>query len=111
MSQDVKKQATLQFKLKVKFYPEDVTEELIQDVTRRLFFMQVKEDILAEDIYCPPETAVLLASYAIQAKYGEYNRVVHKQGYMSSERLLPKRWVDVAGVGSIQHKSNYVLGL
>ncbi|CAK6965741.1 ezrin a isoform X2 [Scomber scombrus] len=91
MSQGVKKEATLQFKLRVKFYPEDVTEELIQDVTRRLFFMQVKEDLLTEDIYCPPETAVLLASYGIQAKYGEYNRAVHKRGYMSSERLLPKR--------------------
>jgi len=91
MAQDVKKESTLQFKLKVKFFPEDVTEELIQDVTRRLFFLQVKEDVMGEDIYCPPESAVLLASYAIQAKYGEYNKSVHKPGYLASERLLPKR--------------------
>lgn len=91
MSQDVKKDTPLKFKLKAKFYPEDVTEELIQDVTRRLFFLQVKEAIVAEDIYCPPESAVLLASYAIQAKYGEYQKSVHRPGYMSNERLLPKR--------------------
>ena len=91
MSQDVKKETPLQFKLRVKFYPEDVSEELIQDVTRRLFFMQVKEDILGGEIYCPPESAVLLASYAVQAKYGEYNRAVHQPGYLSSERLLTKR--------------------
>ncbi|XP_051941274.1 ezrin-like isoform X1 [Hippocampus zosterae] len=91
MSQDVRKETPLQFKLRVKYYPEDVAEELIQDVTRRLFYLQVKEDILNEDVYCPPESAVLLASYAIQAKYGEYKKSVHHPGYMSSERLLSRR--------------------
>ncbi|XP_035465561.2 ezrin a [Scophthalmus maximus] len=91
MSQEMKKETPLLFKLKVKFYPEDVSEELVQDVTRRLFFMQVKEDILAEEIYCPPESAVLLASYAVQAKYGEFNKAVHKPGYLSAERLLTKK--------------------
>uniref|UniRef100_H3CYW0 Ezrin a n=1 Tax=Tetraodon nigroviridis TaxID=99883 RepID=H3CYW0_TETNG len=91
MSQDVKKEIPLQLKLRVKFYPEDAAEELIQDVTKRLFFLQVKENILLEDVYCPPETAVLLASYAIQVKYGEYDKSKHQQGYLSSERLLPKR--------------------
>lgn len=91
MAQDVKKETPLQFKLRVKFYPEDVSEELIQDVTRRLFFLQVKEDLLGEDVYCPPESAVLLASYAVQAKYGDYDKSVHPPGYLSSERLLPKR--------------------
>uniref|UniRef100_A0A3Q0S256 Ezrin a n=1 Tax=Amphilophus citrinellus TaxID=61819 RepID=A0A3Q0S256_AMPCI len=94
MSQEVKKETPLQFKLRVKFYPEDAAEELIQDITRRLFFLQVKEEILGEDIYCPPETAVLLASYAIQAKYGEYNKSVHQPRYLASERLLPKRVLD-----------------
>lgn len=95
MSQEVKKETPLQFKLLVKFYPEDAAEELIQDITRRLFFLQVKDAILNEEIYSPPETAVLLGSYAIQAKYGEYNKSTHKPRYMSSERLLPKRWVRV----------------
>uniref|UniRef100_A0AAX7TNR6 FERM domain-containing protein n=1 Tax=Astatotilapia calliptera TaxID=8154 RepID=A0AAX7TNR6_ASTCA len=94
MSQEVKKETPLQFKLLVKFYPEDAAEELIQDITRRLFFLQVKEAILNEEIYSPPETAVLLGSYAIQAKYGEYNKSTHKPRYMSSERLLPKRVLD-----------------
>ena len=71
--------------------PEDVAEELIQDITQKLFFLQVKEAILGEDVYCPPESAVLLASYAVQAKFGEYNKSAHRSGYLSSERLLPKR--------------------
>uniref|UniRef100_H2T6H5 Ezrin a n=1 Tax=Takifugu rubripes TaxID=31033 RepID=H2T6H5_TAKRU len=91
MSQDMKKEIPLQLKMRVKFYPEDAAEELIQDITKRLFFLQVKENILSEDIYCPPETAVLLASYAIQVKYGEYDKSKHQAGYLSSERLLPRR--------------------
>ena len=32
LSQDVKKESPLQFKFRAKFYPEDVAEELIQDI-------------------------------------------------------------------------------
>lgn len=53
----------------------------------------MKEGILNDDIYCPPETAVLLASYAVQAKYTDYNKDVHTPGYLSSEKLLPQRCV------------------
>ncbi|CAB4062648.1 RDX [Lepeophtheirus salmonis] len=56
-------------KKKAKFYPEDVAEELIQDITLRLFYLQVKNAILSDEIYCPPETSVLLASYAVQSKH------------------------------------------
>jgi merlin protein len=52
----------------VKFYPEDITHELIQDITRHLFYLQVKQDILNMDIYCPPDTAAHLASLSLQAK-------------------------------------------
>uniref|UniRef100_A0A665V9P6 FERM domain-containing protein n=1 Tax=Echeneis naucrates TaxID=173247 RepID=A0A665V9P6_ECHNA len=98
-AQDVRKESPLLFKFRAKFYPEDVSEELIQDATQRLFFLQVKEGILNDDIYCPPETAVLLASYAVQAKYADYNKEVHTPGYLSSEQLLPQRVLD-------QHKLN-----
>ncbi|KAG7274288.1 hypothetical protein CRUP_037215, partial [Coryphaenoides rupestris] len=54
------------FKFRAKFYPEDVSEELIQDITQKLFFLQVKESILNDENYCPPETAVLLVSYSVQ---------------------------------------------
>uniref|UniRef100_H3DE15 FERM domain-containing protein n=1 Tax=Tetraodon nigroviridis TaxID=99883 RepID=H3DE15_TETNG len=90
--QDVKKENPLQFKFRAKFFPEDVSEELIQEITQKLFFLQqVKEAILNDENYCPPETAVLLASYAVQAKYGDYNKEVHKPGYLASDRLLPQR--------------------
>lgn len=97
LSQDINhtsKSVPLQFKFRAKFFPEDVSEELIQDVTQRMFFLQVKEGLLNEDIYCPPEAAVLLASYAVQAKYSDYNKEIHETGFLANDRLLPQRVLD-----------------
>ncbi|XP_063237598.1 moesin/ezrin/radixin homolog 1 isoform X3 [Bacillus rossius redtenbacheri] len=94
MSQDVKKENPLQFKFRAKFYPEDVSEELIQDITLRLFYLQVKNAILSDEIYCPPETSVLLASYAVQARHGDYNKSLHTPGFLANDRLLPQRVMD-----------------
>ena len=33
-AQDVKKESPLQFKFRAKFFPEDVSEELVQDITQ-----------------------------------------------------------------------------
>merc|ERR1719322_467770 len=91
LSQDVKKESPLQFKFRAKFYPEDVAEELIQDITLRLFYLQVKNAILSDEIYCPPETSVLLASYAVQAKYGDFQKDIHLHGFLANDRVLPER--------------------
>ncbi|XP_068087791.1 ezrin [Hyperolius riggenbachi] len=93
-AQEVRKENPLQFKFRAKFFPEDVSEELIQEITQKLFFLQVKDGILSDEVYCPPETAVLLGSYAVQAKFGDYTKDIHKAGYLSSERLLPQRVLD-----------------
>jgi len=42
LSQDLRKEDPLQFKFRAKFFPEDVAEEIIQDVTLRLFYLQVR---------------------------------------------------------------------
>lgn len=69
LAQDLPKETPLRFKFRVKFFPEDVQEELIQEVTQRLFYLQVKDAILTDDVYCPAETVVLLASYAVSEVY------------------------------------------
>ncbi|XP_043925951.1 ezrin [Protopterus annectens] len=93
-AQEVRKENPMQFKFRAKFFPEDVAEELIQDSTHKLVYLQVKDGILSDEIYCPPETAVLLASYAVQSKFGDYNKDLNKPGYLSAERLLPQRVLD-----------------
>ncbi|CAH8656775.1 unnamed protein product [Schistosoma bovis] len=57
------KDGPLHFDVKVKYYPEDPSNELIDETTRLYFYYDVKDDIVSGRIYCPAETAVLLASY------------------------------------------------
>ncbi|KAL3858190.1 hypothetical protein ACJMK2_012794 [Sinanodonta woodiana] len=94
LDQDVPKESPVPFLFLAKFYPEDVSEELVQEITQHLFFLQVKQSILNMDIYCPPEASVLLASYAVQAKYGDYDEATYEPGMLASEDLLPQRVID-----------------
>ncbi|KAI1901037.1 hypothetical protein AGOR_G00056020 [Albula goreensis] len=93
LDHDVPRQEPITLNFLAKFYPENAEEELVQDITLHLFFLQVKKKILEEEIYCPPEASVLLASYAVQAKYGDYDHNVHHPGFLAQEELLPKRVV------------------
>ncbi len=75
-------------------------------------FNQVKSEILNESIYCPAEKAVLLASFAAQAKHGDFGEGEVKdskllfiniaiicgesffkvvKGYLVNERMLPAK--------------------
>ncbi|KAF4526859.1 hypothetical protein B566_EDAN013913 [Ephemera danica] len=80
--------------LLAKLYPENVADELLQEITQHLFFLQVKQAILSMDIYCPPETSVLLASYAVQAQYGDYDETTYQPRMLTSEELLPQRVIN-----------------
>ncbi|XP_061528743.1 NF2, moesin-ezrin-radixin like (MERLIN) tumor suppressor a isoform X4 [Phycodurus eques] len=95
LDQEVPKEEPITLHFLAKFYPENVEEELVQDITQHLFFLQVKMKILEEEIHCPPEASVLLASYAVHAKYGDYNPNVHKPGFLAQEELLPKRVINL----------------
>lgn len=108
VAQDVKKESPLNFKFRAKFYPEDVAEELIQDITTRMFFLQVKDSILHDEAYCPPETSVLLASYAVQAKYGNYYVEEFPKGCLAQDRILPQRVIDQHKLSKAQWEDRIV---
>uniref|UniRef100_A0A8C6PMM0 NF2, moesin-ezrin-radixin like (MERLIN) tumor suppressor n=1 Tax=Nothobranchius furzeri TaxID=105023 RepID=A0A8C6PMM0_NOTFU len=95
LDQEVPNEEPITFFFLVKFYPENIEEELVQEITQRLFFLQVKKKILEEEIHCPPEASVLLASYAVHAKYGDYDPNVHEPGFLAEEELLPKRVINL----------------
>ena len=63
----------------------------ISYVMQRLFYLQVKNAILSDEIYCPPETSVLLASYAVQAKYLDYIEEQHTPGFLAQVGTLVTR--------------------
>uniref|UniRef100_A0A1I7Y0A5 Moesin/ezrin/radixin homolog 1 n=1 Tax=Steinernema glaseri TaxID=37863 RepID=A0A1I7Y0A5_9BILA len=90
--QDVPKQedGSLAFLFLVKFYPEIIEEELIQDITKHLFFVQIKQSILSMDLYCSAEASVLLASYAVQAMKGDCD----DNEELELDRLLPKSVIE-----------------
>ncbi|CAB4005670.1 moesin isoform X1, partial [Paramuricea clavata] len=92
---DIKWSGTvIRLKFRVKFYPEDLNDELIQLVTQRLFFLQAKEEILQDDVYCPTDKAVLLASLGCQAEFGEYNQLPISGRFLNKEKLLPDRIIN-----------------
>ncbi|XP_053130752.1 merlin-like isoform X2 [Hemicordylus capensis] len=91
LDQDIPKEVPATFSFLAKFYPEKVEEELLQEITQHLFFLQVQKQILDEEIFCSPKATILLASYAVQAKYGDYDPNFHKPGFLAPEELLPKR--------------------
>jgi moesin len=77
-----------EFTFMAMYYPENV-EELNHPVIERLFFLQVKEQIVNDSVYCPPEMCVLLASYAIQAEFGK-----DPPADIKATDLLPKRIIN-----------------
>uniref|UniRef100_A0A3B4A688 FERM domain-containing protein n=1 Tax=Periophthalmus magnuspinnatus TaxID=409849 RepID=A0A3B4A688_9GOBI len=95
LDQEIPREEPITFQFLAKFYPENAEEELVQDITQHLFFLQVKKKILEEEIHCPPEASVLLASYAVHAKYGDYDPSIHKPGFLAEEELLPKRVINL----------------
>ncbi|CAB3402085.1 unnamed protein product [Caenorhabditis bovis] len=92
-NQDVPKDSdgSFHFLFLVKFYPEDVETEIILDLTRHLFFLQIKQAILSMDLYCSPEASVLLASFAVQATHGD---CTEEEGLQDLEKVLPKSVIE-----------------
>lgn len=60
---------------------------------QRLFYEQMKSSVLCSDIYCPVDTAILLASYSLQEKYGNYNVLLQPKGFLKEQRVLPEKYV------------------
>ncbi|XP_044159722.1 tyrosine-protein phosphatase non-receptor type 13 isoform X2 [Bufo gargarizans] len=75
---------------RVKFFVDDVS--LIQhSFTRHQYYLQQRKDVLEERLHCDNETALLLASLALQAEYGDYHPDVHGLTYFRMEHYLPVR--------------------
>ncbi|XP_052591510.1 tyrosine-protein phosphatase non-receptor type 13 isoform X4 [Peromyscus californicus insignis] len=87
-----KGKAAVEFTLffRIKFFTDDVS--LIQhSLTCHQYYLQLRKDILEERVHCDDETALLLASLALQAEYGDYQPEVHGVSYFRLEHYLPAR--------------------
>ncbi|XP_077555146.1 erythrocyte membrane protein band 4.1-like yurt isoform X1 [Haemaphysalis longicornis] len=91
---DVTKQVRKQVKigppytlhLKVKFYSSE-PNTLREELTRYLFFLQLKQDILSGRLPCSYQTAVELSAYALQSELGDYDPEQHTPEFVSEFRF------------------------
>ncbi|XP_023341720.1 tyrosine-protein phosphatase non-receptor type 21 [Eurytemora carolleeae] len=75
--------------LGVIFYVTDVS--LLEDeVTRYHYFLQLKTDVVEGRLRCNYEQAIVLASYSLQAEFGDHDPEKHTAEYLKDFPLLPK---------------------
>ncbi|XP_038585822.1 tyrosine-protein phosphatase non-receptor type 21 isoform X2 [Micropterus salmoides] len=75
----------------VVFYIPSVTQ-LQQEITRYQYYLQLKKDVLEGRISCSLEQAIRLASLAVQADFGDFNRY-DSQEFLQKFALFPIEWI------------------
>eukprot|EP00035_Acanthoeca_spectabilis_P021475 m.438450 g.438450 ORF g.438450 m.438450 type:complete len:383 (+) comp18238_c0_seq1:105-1253(+) len=99
LSQDLnKKETPITLDFKAKFFPESVNDELTDPVVQRLFWKQIKNGVVNNDIYCPPELCVLFAAQSMQAEHGDHDPAQHGPGTVIVANQLPQRVIDQHGL-------------
>ncbi|XP_053295558.1 band 4.1-like protein 5 isoform X1 [Pleuronectes platessa] len=80
--------------LRVKFYSSE-PNNLHEELTRYLFVLQLKQDILSGKLECSFETAVELASFSLQAELGDCDPLEHNADLVTEFRFVPDQTEDV----------------
>ncbi|XP_059398769.1 tyrosine-protein phosphatase non-receptor type 13-like isoform X2 [Carassius carassius] len=79
--------------LRIKFFQDDIN--LIQHtMTKHQYYLQLRKDILEERVCCDLENAMILASLALQAEFGDYQTELHGKTYFRTEHYLPASVLD-----------------
>ncbi|XP_026789794.1 tyrosine-protein phosphatase non-receptor type 21 isoform X2 [Pangasianodon hypophthalmus] len=74
------------------FYVPTVSQ-LQQEITRYQYYLQLKKDVLEGRIPCSIEQAIRLASLAVQADFGDFNRY-DSQEFLQKFVLFPMEWIE-----------------
>ncbi|XP_070363588.1 band 4.1-like protein 5 isoform X1 [Equus asinus] len=104
--------------LRVKFYSSE-PNNLREELTRYLFVLQLKQDILSGKLECPFDTAVQLAAYNLQAELGDYDLAEHSPELVSEFRFVPiqteemelaifEKWKECRSQTPAQAETNYL---
>ncbi|XP_005180576.1 band 4.1-like protein 4B isoform X2 [Musca domestica] len=76
------------FRLRVKFYSSE-PNTLREELTRYLFFLQLKNDLLEGRLESPEDKAAELCALALQSELGDYDEQVHTAATVSEFRFVP----------------------
>ncbi|EDV49224.1 serine-rich adhesin for platelets isoform X1 [Drosophila erecta] len=82
------------FRLKVKFYSSE-PNTLREELTRYLFFLQLKQDLLEGRLDCPDDKATELCALALQSELGDYDNQEHSAATVSEFRFVPEQSEDL----------------
>nr|XP_055072361.1 band 4.1-like protein 5 isoform X2 [Misgurnus anguillicaudatus] len=104
--------------MRVKFYSSE-PNNLHEELTRYLFVLQLKQDILSGKLECPFDTAVELAAYSLQAEMGDFDPAEHALDLVSEFRFIPNQteemeeaffnaWKECRGQTPAQAEINYL---
>ncbi|PWA31241.1 hypothetical protein CCH79_00002972, partial [Gambusia affinis] len=80
--------------LRVKFYSSE-PNNLHEELTRYLFVLQLKQDLLSGKLECPFDTAVELAAFSLQAELGDCDPLEHNLELVSEFRFIPEQTEDM----------------
>ncbi|XP_062862692.1 band 4.1-like protein 5 isoform X2 [Trichomycterus rosablanca] len=122
VSKSIKKQVKIGppycLHLRVKFYSSE-PNNLHEELTRYLFVLQLKQDLLSGKLECPFDTAVELAAFALQAELGDCDPTEHALDLVSEFRFMPSQteemesaiyntWKECRGQMPAQAEVNYL---
>ncbi|XP_036371469.1 E3 ubiquitin-protein ligase MYLIP-A [Megalops cyprinoides] len=105
ISQQMDSLTPCRLRLRVKFFVEP--HLILQEQTRHLFFMHVKEDLHSGHLHMGPEPAEQLSALLAQAEFGDYNQNTAKYWYTELCGTVP----DTATINSIVSKHKALEGL
>lgn len=93
-SKSIKKQVKIgppyTLRMRVKFYASD-PDEIKDEYVRYMFFLQMKEDILAGRLPCPEDKQASLAALALQSEFGDYEPDEHSEHFVSEFLFVPNQ--------------------
>ena len=101
--------------LEIKFFPVSV-HQIEDEVTRYLFYLQLKMDILDGRLACSADEAIKLAAYSVQAEFGDYDDQKHSLVQLREFNLLPERYCTMGEMNKMltdiskHHRSHQGLG-
>uniref|UniRef100_A0A8C8FHG5 Band 4.1-like protein 5 n=1 Tax=Oncorhynchus tshawytscha TaxID=74940 RepID=A0A8C8FHG5_ONCTS len=104
--------------MRVKFYSSE-PNNLHEELTRYLFVLQLKQDLLSGRLECPLDTAVELAAFSLQAELGDCDPAEHALDMVSEFRFMPEQteamelaifntWKECRGQMPSQAEINYL---
>ncbi|XP_071811501.1 uncharacterized protein [Apostichopus japonicus] len=76
------------FAFRVKFYSSE-PNNLHEEITRYLFFLQLKQDIILGKLVPPYEATLELAALSLQSEIGDYDPEEHTPEFVSEFRFTP----------------------